>query len=194
MSSSIAATDEQTDEMLLVAIANGSDRQMLIVIERHLPAILALARRMVGAEWAEDIAQETMVRLWQKAEVLEIDERGLRPWLYRVASNLCLDHLRKRREITGTDMSEQPVDPVQDHEMNERNMTKTVSDAITRLPPRQGLAMRLFHLQDLNQRETADVMGVSEDALESLLRRGRAGLKKQLNDNWQDLIPKANDE
>ena len=183
-----------SDQKLLEAIAGGTgaghaEPSMQIIIERHLPAILALARRMVGQDNADDMAQEAMLRLWQKADELEIGEPGLRPWLYRVTSNLCLDQLRKKREITGTQFPEGYSEPDQDRSMNERHLSKTVISAMADLPARQKLALTLFHLEDLNQRETAEIMDLSEDALESLLRRARTGLKNRLEGNWKDLIP-----
>ena len=182
-----------SDQELLEAIAVGTgagraERSMQIIIERHLPAILALARRMVGQDNADDIAQEAMLRLWQKADELDIVERGLRPWLYRVTANLCLDQLRKKRELTGTEIPGGHSEPDQDRGMDERHLSKTIKSAMADLPARQRLALTLFHLQDLNQRETAEIMELTEDALESLLRRARTGLKNRLEGNWKDLL------
>ena len=77
--------------------------------------------------------------------------------------------------------------------MNEVQIAKTVKAAIAELPERQRLALALFHFEDLSQRQTAAIMDVTEEALESLLRRGRAGLKTQLSDNWKDLLPEPHD-
>ena len=185
MSSDFDASDKE----LLAKVARGSESAMLVLIERHLPAMLALARRMVGHGDADDIAQEALFRLWQKSGELEVDGRGVRPWLYRVASNLCLDQLRKRRELTGTDLPEQATEPDQDRQLNEQQTAKIMENAITQLPERQRLALALFHFEDLSQRETAKIMDVTEEALESLLRRARARLKTQLDSSWQDLMP-----
>jgi len=182
-----------SDLELLKFVAGGDEKPMLVLIERHLAAMHALARRMLGPEDAEDIAQEAMFRLWQKASGLELDDRGLRPWLYRVTSNLCLDQLRKRREMTGLEMPEGHIGPEQDRQISEFEMSTRVKSAINELPERQRLALALFHLHDLSQRETAEVMDVTEEALESLLRRARTGLKARLVDEWKDLIPEPHD-
>ena len=68
-------------------------------------------------------------------------------------------------------------------------MSRTVELAIAGLPERQKLALALFHFEGLSQHDTAEIMDITEDALESLLRRARAGLKSALADNWQDLMP-----
>jgi len=193
MSSDFDASDKELLSVVADGRNAGRDKAMLVLIERHLPSILTLARRMVGQAEADDIAQEVMFRLWQKAADLELDTRGARPWLYRVASNLCLDQLRKRRELTGTELPERSMAPDQDRQLNEQYMTRTVEDALNHLPERQKLALALFHLQDMTQRETAQIMDVTEEALESLLRRARAALKTRLSDSWQELMPESHD-
>ncbi len=185
----VSYSAQTTDRRLMRAVTGGDEKATLMLIERHLPATLALARHMLGPADAEDIAQEAMFRLWRNANSIELDDRGVRPWLYRVTSNLCLDHLRRKRELTGIDVPERPIPAEQNRQIAERQMSETVEAAIAELPERQRLALALFHFEDLSQRDTAEIMEITEEALESLLRRARAGLKIALADNWKDLMP-----
>src|SRR5215510_10479363 len=95
-------TDENREETgLLARVAAGEGEAFRGLLDRHLPTVLAIARHMLrdDAE-AEDVAQETMLRLWRNAAGLELGPNGLRPWLRRVASNLCIDRVRARRNTT----------------------------------------------------------------------------------------------
>ncbi|TGV00077.1 sigma-70 family RNA polymerase sigma factor, partial [Mesorhizobium sp. M8A.F.Ca.ET.173.01.1.1] len=79
------------------------------MVARKLPRILALATRMLGdAAEAEDVAQETFVRIWRHASSWR--QRGARfdTWIHRVALNLCYDRLRRRREWTADELPKVP--------------------------------------------------------------------------------------
>ena len=73
-------------------------------MERHLGSIVSVARRMLrdDAE-AEDLAQEAFLRLWRSGATLEIGPAGIRPWLRRVVSNLCLDRVRGQGRVKVVD-------------------------------------------------------------------------------------------
>ena len=81
--------EAEAEASLLARVAAGDAQAFRGLVDRHLPTVLAIARRMLkdDAE-AEDVAQETMLRLWRNAAGLELGPGGVRPWLRRVASNL----------------------------------------------------------------------------------------------------------
>ena len=98
------------DGVLLARAAAGDQAAFGALVGRHLPAMLSVARRMLrdDAE-AEDVAQEAMLRLWRLSDRLEAGAYGIRPWLRRVVSNLCIDRVRAGRNTTVTDeVPEQP--------------------------------------------------------------------------------------
>ena len=100
-----SGSDDPGEETgLLARVAAGETEAFRGLVDRHLPTVLAIARRMLrdDAE-AEDVAQETMLRLWRNAAGLELGPHGVRPWLRRVASNLCIDRVRSRRNISVVD-------------------------------------------------------------------------------------------
>ena len=88
------------DASLVAAAANGDAAAFRSLVDRHLSGVLAVARRMLrdDAE-AEDVAQEALLRLWRSADGLEVGPQGLRPWLRRVVSNLCVDRMRSGRRL-----------------------------------------------------------------------------------------------
>jgi RNA polymerase sigma-70 factor (ECF subfamily) len=189
-----AGSDEAQDEAALVArVAAGEAQAFRALVDRHLSTVLAIARRMLrdDAE-AEDVAQETLLRLWRNAARLELGEGGVRPWLRRVAANLCIDRVRAQRNTSLGDALPEEVEPAsQMTTLLERELGRRVDAALKGLPERQRLALALFHYEGMSQIEVGDVMGISDEAVESLLARARRALKASLKEEWQGLLPQA---
>ena len=175
----------------LAEVAAGNAAVFRQVVARHLPHLLATARRILrdGAE-AEDIAQEAMVRLWRTAGTLELGPGGLKPWLRRVVSNLCIDRLRAGRRLSVVEEVPEQIEPAsQLRSLDERELTTRVGAAVKALPERQRLALTLFHYEGLSQFEVGSMLGISDEAVESLLARARRALKAALKNDWQQLLP-----
>jgi RNA polymerase sigma-70 factor (ECF subfamily) len=171
------------DLQLLTHIAQGSKAAMTEFISRYYQRITDFAWRHMGRKAdAEDIAQETFIRVWRKAR--DWQDRQLPPhsWLYRITYNLCIDELRKRKpqtdvdehfDLSGNDSPESNLYQLQ--------KDKLLATAFATLSETQRTAIALCNYQGLSNKEAAHVMDVSVEALESLLARGRAKLRKQLS-------------
>jgi RNA polymerase sigma-70 factor, ECF subfamily len=172
-----------SDEAELVARSGSGDASAFRTLtERHLAPVTGIARRMLrdDAE-AEDVAQEAFLRLWRAGTSLEIGAAGVRPWLRRVVSNLCIDRVRGRNRLTVVDeLPEQVEAPRQQASLEEKDM--------------QRLALTLFHYEGLSQIEVGDVMGISDEAVESLLGRARRQLKADLQSEWKAMLVKNETE
>ncbi len=159
------------------------------MVAAKLPRLLAVAQRMLGdrAE-AEDVAQETFLRIWKHAGTWRQGRARFDTWAHRVTLNLCYDRLRKRRDIV-TDTVPDQVDPgpLPDAGMIENDANgRRVERALQRLAPRQREAIILVYYQDMSNRDAATVMAISVDALESLLSRGRRTLQTLLLGDGDD--------
>jgi RNA polymerase sigma-70 factor, ECF subfamily len=179
-----------SDANLVAKVAAGDVVAFSALIDRHLPGILAVARRMLRDDMeAEDVAQDAMLRLWRSSNRLELGEYGARPWLRRVVSNLCIDRVRANRNMTVVDeVPDQPQAADQIHAIERRESASRVDAALKELPERQRLALVLFHYEGASQVEIGKTMGISDEAVESLLSRARKSLKVSLAAEWRDLL------
>lgn len=181
---------EETDDGLVLRLADGCDGAMATLSGRHLPSVLACAWRILGdrAE-AEDVAQETFVRLLRKAPDWRTDGPALRSWLLRVATNLCIDRRRARARLAP--MPEN-IDRFEDRENGSLDddlaIRHAVRKAVAALPDRQRAALVLVHFQGFSGQEAASALGVSTEAVESLLARARRRLRKTLSPHIENLL------
>ncbi|MGZ5889091.1 MAG: sigma-70 family RNA polymerase sigma factor [Hyphomicrobium sp.] len=187
-------SETSEDASLVAGAANGDAAAFRSLVDRHLSGVLAVARRMLrdDAE-AEDVAQEALLRLWRSADGLEVGPQGLRPWLRRVVSNLCVDRMRSGRRLMVVEEVPDRAEPAtQLTQMEARDVSHRVDAALKELPDRQRMALTLFHYEGLSQVEVGRIMGISDEAVESLLARARRNLKGALREEWRELL--AEDE
>lgn len=171
--------DASDDDALMSRIAQGDRDAAQTLMTRHLPRILGLARRTLGdGIEAEDVAQETFIRVWNAAGRWQAGQAQVSTWMCRIAINLCYDRLRKRREVLTDEVPEQADEaPDQEMVMRRAETGDRIARALRDLPDRQRQAIELVHFQEMSNIEAAEIMTVSVDALESLLARGRRKLK-----------------
>jgi len=165
-------------------VAGGDAAACRLVVTRYLPQVLALGRRMLNdAAEAEDVAQDAMLRLWQMAPRWR-EDAPVGAWLYRVAHNLAIDRIRRRRPMVDVEAAIGLADPAPTpvERLIERERKAAVERAIAALPERQRTAIALVHTLEMGNIEAAASMEISVEALESLLSRGRRALRAALMD------------
>lgn len=178
MSSYAQACDSE-----LICWSAGGDRGAFDeIVTRHGTFALRLAARLIpDRSAAEDVVQEAMVRAWTQAARFDPQRAHFTTWLYRIVTNLCIDHRRRRRPEPMPEDFE-PADPAagaQDMlEVDERDLA--VARALADLPGRQRAAMALVYDEGLSGAEAARVLGLSAKAVERLLARARASLRDRL--------------
>lgn len=183
------AEADDSDAALIRRYAAGDQAAARLLTARHAPRVFALARRMLGetAE-AEDVTQEAMLRLWKMAPDWQDDRAALGTWLYRVASNLCIDRLRRRRAISSDEVPEiADAAPGAVARLEARDRAAALQGALAALPERQRLAIVLRHFEERGNPEIAAILGVSVEAVESLLARARRELAARLAPRKPDL-------
>lgn len=168
----------------MFAIAAGDRRAFGMLMARHLSRIVAIAHGILrNTSDAEDVGQETFLRVWRQADRWSPRAGGAPAWMRRIAVNLCLDRLRRP---TGAplDSIAEPIDPkpAADAVLLDRERNAAMEKAITALPERQRVALVLCYHQGVSNAEAADLLDVSVSALEGLLVRARRALRASLAD------------
>ncbi len=165
------------------AVASGDPAAFARLIDRESPRLLRFAHGLLGTiEEAEDVVQDTLIRLYENAASWEPQAR-IGTWLHRVCYNRSIDKLRRRRTFVDEAMLDEVPDSAElpDSALLRSEAVLSVREAVERLPYRQRTAILLFHFQELAQREAAGIMGISEPAFESLLARARRQIRALLD-------------
>jgi RNA polymerase sigma-70 factor (ECF subfamily) len=173
----------ESDALLLCKIKDGDTAATRILLEQYVDRIINYSTRMLGdRSEAEDVAQEAFLRLWQNLDKWRAEAPVIH-WLHRVTYNLCIDRLRKKKLVNIDDVAE-PEDPFENpaRSLHQAQVSTMVNRAIQKLPERQRAAIVFTHQEGLSNIETAQIMEISVEAVESLLSRGRGGLRSLLED------------
>jgi RNA polymerase sigma-70 factor (ECF subfamily) len=168
------------DAVLMERIAGGDPGAYRELVERHVRGVHVFVYRMLGnrAE-AEEVCQESFLRLWKQASTY-VPRAKPSTWLYRIAHNLAVDQLRRRRRHVGDGVDELPASGRPSLHLHDKQVAEAVQRALEELPERQRAAISLVHYQGMSNAEAAEVLGVKLRALESLLARGRRLLRELL--------------
>lgn len=174
-----------SDEDIIAKVAGGDEASFRILTERYTGLIFSVAYRIsYNRTAAEDVVQETLLRLWQKASDYDA-QRGasVKTWICRIATNLCIDERRKSgREYQG-DVPEK-ADPAEGAQaaMEGRQTGQIVGRVLQDLPERQRSALVLFHYEGLSVKEIAQVLKTTPKGAERLLDRSRQALRRGLEE------------
>jgi RNA polymerase sigma-70 factor, ECF subfamily len=176
----------RTGELELVERCRQGDLAAFEAIYRaHAGRLYSLVRRMTGRQAdAEDLLQEIFLAAHRKLDSFR-GEAALGTWLYRLATNLCLDHLRSRAVRTGQQTS--PLDDqvgladAGSRRIADRTVTKMdLERAIARLPDGCRAAFVLHDVEGHEHREVADMLGVAEGTSKSQVHKARLRLRAML--------------
>ncbi|HEV3376451.1 MAG TPA: RNA polymerase subunit sigma-70 [Thermoleophilaceae bacterium] len=174
--------------------------------ERYRPEMQVHCYRLLGSfEDSEDAVQETLLRAWRRRETFE-GRSTFRAWLYRIATNACLDALgrRERRQQTATGPEVPWLQPFPDRLLEEaapsqeepgavviakETIELTFIAAIQHLPPRQRAVLILRDVLDWTAKDTAALLEASVASVNSALQRARASLKRHLPERRAEWAP-----
>jgi len=169
----------QSDDDLMLLVAKQDSAAFRLLVERHAEIPFRIACRMVKdpAE-AEDIAQEALLRLWNNASKWSGGGSGVAAWLSRVATNMCIDRLRKKRRTSDEEAPDRADDaPLADALMDNERQEIAVKDCIEKLGDRQRAAVILTYYEEQSNLAAADNLEMKIKGFESLLFRARASLR-----------------
>lgn len=180
-------------EARLVALAREGHRGAFAeLVELYKSKIYHLAYRMLGnLQEAEDVVQDTFLRMYEHLHSYD-RSRKFSTWLYRIATNLCIDRLRRRRAVYSldADMSEgegmdgysvlpaEEPGPEDNLVLSERQ--RIIMEAIASLPDKYKAAVALKYYQDLSLQEISEILQIPVSTVKTRIHRGREYLRRKL--------------
>ncbi|MDQ2621726.1 MAG: sigma-70 family RNA polymerase sigma factor, partial [Actinomycetota bacterium] len=168
----------QGDERLVALVRSGNSGAFDIIVDRYQARLLGFCRQMVGStEDAEDVLQEVFVNA-HKAILADNREINLRPWLYRIARNRSLNHLRKPKAVAQESMDLVPMtaEGGTAEKVHNREEFRQLLQDVTKLPETQRAALLLREIDALSYEEIAEAMDTTVPSVKSLLVRARISL------------------
>ena len=169
----------ESDDALMACVALRDGNALRLLADRHAEIPWRIAYRMLADPTeAEDVAQEAMLRLWQYADRWQAGGTGVAAWLTRVATNACLDRIRRRRFVSADAVPERADDGLLADEAIEHDEVRSaVAACIEALPDRQRATIILTYYEEQQNKMAADILAMQVKAFESLLFRARASLR-----------------
>jgi RNA polymerase sigma-70 factor, ECF subfamily len=169
--------ETESDVALMERLAAGDTAALACLVKRHQDRVRIVAYRHTQ-RWdaADDIAQETFLRVWRAAATYRASA-SFTTWLYRVVVNLCLDWSRKPR------LARIPESvPAPNHREAAAETSARVQAAVAALPERQRMVIVLHRFEAMSHQQIAEVTGWSTSAVESLVVRAYASLRQALSE------------
>ena len=184
-------------DSLIRAAQRGDQDAFEQLVRAHDQSVLRLAMNLLRSpEDARDVYQEAFLRVYRNLESFRFD-CSFHTWLYRIVTNICLDHLRKRKvrkeEPAVVETSEGVLDRLDSHEEEaaaanpERNLwnrelKSRIDVALGELTPRERMVFELRHYQGLRLRNIGEIIGASEEAAKNCLFRATQKMRSALGE------------
>jgi RNA polymerase sigma-70 factor (ECF subfamily) len=184
-----ASSVRDEDQDLLDRLAANDEAAFRLLVQRHIDRAFGLALRILGTRAdAEDVVQDTFLKVWIRRGEWQQGRAKFSTWLYRVITNRCID-LRRKPRTDDVDAIPEPADSQPDavSAMHRNEVTSMLEEAIGLLPEQQRVALILSYHEDMTNAEIAEVMETTISAVESLLKRGRQQLKRILRRSASDI-------
>ncbi len=179
---------DPTDRDLVLRTRRGEVEAFGKVVARYQQAVFNVCYRMLGERMeAEDLAQDTFIRAYKRLETFDV-ERPFGPWIRRVATNVCLNHIQRQRPESYEFDEERDQSPEAARQEPEAYLqgaqtAEEVRQAIVALPAHYRAVIELRHYQEMSYSEIADVLEIPQSDVKSHLYRARKKLAGLLSTN-----------
>jgi len=189
------------DSALMLRFKRGEAQAFELLFSRHLRGIVNFAYRFVrNREVAEELAQEVFLRVYEASAGYR-PEAKFTSWIYRIATNVCLNEIRKPRfRALHQSLDADPADQLEKCAEGARNdepdkllhveaISRILREALDEVPEKQRVAFILNKYQELSYAEVAEAMRISEKAVKSLIHRAKETLAQRLKPLLPELMP-----
>ncbi|HEY1011237.1 MAG TPA: sigma-70 family RNA polymerase sigma factor [Herpetosiphonaceae bacterium] len=185
-----SSENQPPDDSLIQRIARGDEQALSLLYDRYAANIMGLALKMTQQrEIAEELVQETFVRVWQRAKTFDQTRGNVAPWLFGIARNLSIDELRRRR-VRPQPVYDDPENPwlaeLPDETVSVegdvwlREQRALIRSALRELSNDQREALELAYFSGLTQREIAERLGNPLGTIKTRMRLGLLKLREIL--------------
>jgi RNA polymerase sigma-70 factor (ECF subfamily) len=179
--------EQPSDGELMARVREGDRDAFADLVDRHKDAVVSYLTRLTGSrDRAEDLAQETFLRLFRSAG--DYTEQGyLRAYLYRIATNLVRSEERRERRLrllTPFLPREEHAEPAGPSGLLRRELRQEVAAAVAKLPLRYRVPLVLHEIEGWSYVDIAQEIGCREGTVKSRVHRGRQQLKQKLDPYW----------
>jgi RNA polymerase sigma-70 factor (ECF subfamily) len=199
MASNAAATvgARVSPDSLIRAAQAGDQDAFEALVRSYDQSVLRLAMNLLHSpEEARDVYQEAFLRVYRNLQTFRFD-CSFHTWLYRIVTNICLDHLRKRKvrkeESSVIETGEGPVDRMDtveeesalanpERSMRNRQLRERIEGALGRLTPRERMVFEMRHYEGLRLRNIGEILGTTEEAAKNCLFRATQKMRVQLGE------------
>lgn len=180
-----------SDAQLVSGYLRGDKEALQILISRYLKQVYSFVYRNVGnARDAEDITQETFVKVWRNLKKFN-QEKKFKTWIFKIAQNTCFDFFRKKKPVPFSEFENEEGDntiaetvadpaPLPEEIFDRENLAQELSAAIETLPPKYRAVLFLHYNDHLTFQEIAELLGEPLDTVKSRHRRAVIALRKIL--------------
>ena len=191
-----ANVDPASDAAVMLRVAAGDEGAFSFLVEKHNRPVIHFLYRMVHNQAvAEELAQEVFLRVYRARDSYRAEAR-FTTWLYRIATNLAVNHARDTRhersaqtvyldapdEETGTTPDVADDDPSVEQRLMKDERMAAIRNHVMALPERQRMAVLMHKYQGMDYKQIGDVLKLSESATKSLLFRAYQTLREKLKE------------
>lgn len=174
------------ERIALEAIRNGNHDAYATLVDLYMRKAVSIAWGVVRNQHdAEDLVQEAFVRAFEKIGSVRSGE-SFGPWLFRIVTNLSLDHLRRQKRRPMDELDEHLPSSIKTDSLPVETLASRIDAAILTLPEMQQLVARLHLVEELTHAEIAVITGLTEGTVRSHLFHARKKLQQMLVDVWEE--------
>jgi RNA polymerase sigma-70 factor (ECF subfamily) len=175
---------DASDEDLMILFQNGDERAFETLMMRHTGLLWKVVRKYFGPQAdIDDLTQDISLSLWQNKFSWKPGIAKFSSWLYRVATNRCIDILRQKKEITLDEKIPEHIlsnPQTAEDNIHRTQISKHLLHLLDDLPPQQMMALKLFYYEEAEIEEICTRMQASEQSVRSYLKRGKQGLRDRM--------------
>lgn len=186
--------DNKPDQDLIIEYLDGNNESLGILIKRYLQPIYNFVYTYIkDDEETEDVVQEIFLKVWKNLKKFKKD-KNFKTWIYKIAKNTSLDFLKKRKNITFSELdknyndedTESFIDSIEDNDLlpdeiyYRQELQNNMANILEEIPTIYKEVLNLYYIDGFNFREISDILNISINTVKSRYRRSLIILKEKI--------------